>query len=73
MTSQKHAQEAQQTLVAVTSSAALSRRALLRASLVAGSGLLAACTLDRVGSELSPVTLPPVEVVQPPPLPTSPP
>ena len=51
--------------------AALSRRALLRAGLIAGSGLVAACTLDRVGSELSPVTLPPAEVVQPPPLPTT--
>ena len=53
--------------------AALSRRALLRAGLIAGSGLLVACTLDRVGSELPPVTQPPVEVVQPPPLPTTPP
>lgn len=51
--------------------AVLSRRALLRASLMTGSGLLAACTLDRVGSELPPVTVPPVEVVQPPPLPTT--
>ena len=50
---------------------ALSRRALLRAGLIAGSGLLAACTLNRVGSELPPVTHPPVEVVQPPPLPTA--
>ncbi|MCY3958371.1 MAG: extracellular solute-binding protein [Chloroflexi bacterium] len=49
----------------------LSRRALLRAGLLAGSGLLAACSLDRVGTELPPVTLPPVEVVQPPPLPTA--
>ena len=51
--------------------AALSRRALLRAGLIAGSGLVAACTLDRAGSELPPVTLPPAEVVQPPPLPTT--
>lgn len=51
--------------------AELSRRALMRASLIAGSGLLAACTLDRSGSELPPVTLPPVAVVQPPPLPTN--
>ena len=51
--------------------AALSRRALLRASVVAGGGLLAACTLNQVGSELPPVTQPPVEVVQPPPLPTT--
>ena len=50
--------------------AALSRRALLRAGLVAGSGLVAACTLDQAGSELPPVTLPPAEVVIPPPLPT---
>ncbi|MDE2768601.1 MAG: extracellular solute-binding protein [Chloroflexota bacterium] len=54
-----------------TSPAGLSRRALLRAGLIAGSGLLAACTLERAGPELPPVTLPPVEVVQPPPLPTS--
>ena len=50
---------------------ALSRRSLLHASLVAAGGLLAACTLDRVDRELPPVTLPPVEVVQPPPLPTA--
>ena len=49
---------------------ALSRRALLRGGLAGASGLLAACTLDRVGHELPPVTLPPVEVVQPPPLST---
>lgn len=53
------------------SPAVLSRRALLRVGLVAGSGVLAACTLDRVGSELPPVTHPPVEVVQPPPLPAT--
>ncbi len=50
---------------------ALSRRALLRGSLAGASALLAACTLDRVDRELPPVQLPPVEVVQPPPLPTA--
>lgn len=50
---------------------ALARRALLRGSLAAAGGLLAACTLDRVNRELPPVTLPPVEVVEPPPLPTA--
>ena len=51
--------------------ATLSRRVLLRGSLAAAGGLLAACTLDRVDRRLPPVTLPPVEIVQPPPLPTA--
>lgn len=51
--------------------AELSRRALLRASLASAGGLLAACTLDTVSRELPPVTVPPAEVVQPPPLPTA--
>ncbi len=71
MTSQQPAHEQPHRPVPAANPEALSRRALLQAGLVAGSGLLAACTLNRAGSELPPVTLPPVEVVQPPPLPTS--
>ena len=50
---------------------AISRRALLRGSVAGASALLAACTLDRADRELPPVELPPVQVVQPPPLPTA--
>ena len=52
-----------------TRPAAHSRRALLRSSLAGAGAFLAACTLDRVDRELPPVTVPPFEVVQPPPLP----
>ena len=51
--------------------AKLSRRTLLRAGLSGAGVLLAACTLDSVGQELPPVTAPPADVVQPPPLPTA--
>lgn len=54
-----------------TPRAKLSRRALLGAGLSGAGVLLAACTLDSVDRELPPVTEPPAEVVQPPPLPTA--
>ena len=49
--------------------ARFSRRTLLRSGLVGAGGLLTACTLDLMDRELPPVTLPPIQVVQPPPLP----
>lgn len=71
MSAERPAHHAQRQPRSAANPATLSRRALLRASFLAGSGLLAACTLQRAGSELPPVTLPPAEVVQPPPLPTA--